>query len=65
MRDARSRDKPIHFEMASFVEESLMRDVVERVLPHSDSLGMNEQELPNLVSFLKHGKVPHSSVSSK
>jgi len=34
-----------------------MSDVVKYVLPHSDSLGMNEQELPNLISFLKHGKV--------
>jgi len=49
--------KPVHFEMASFVEESLLADVVKYILPHSDSLGMNEQELPNLISYLKHGEV--------
>lgn len=51
------RKKPIHFEMASLVEEELMREVVDKVLPHADSLGMNEQELPNLVTFLREGKV--------
>uniref|UniRef100_A0A8C2E4G0 ADP-dependent glucokinase 2 n=1 Tax=Cyprinus carpio TaxID=7962 RepID=A0A8C2E4G0_CYPCA len=43
----------IHFEMASFVDESLMSDLLEFVLPHTDSLGMNEQELPNLLSLFR------------
>ncbi|XP_040053083.1 ADP-dependent glucokinase [Gasterosteus aculeatus] len=43
----------VHFEMASFVEESIMEDLLHYVIPHADSLGMNEQELPNLLSLLK------------
>uniref|UniRef100_H3BCH4 ADP-dependent glucokinase 2 n=1 Tax=Latimeria chalumnae TaxID=7897 RepID=H3BCH4_LATCH len=47
----------IHFEMASFVEESLMKDLLVYTLPYTDSLGMNEQELPNLLSLLKGGSI--------
>ncbi len=47
----------VHFEMASFVDDSLLKDLVEYVIPYSDSLGMNEQELPNLRSMLMHGNV--------
>uniref|UniRef100_A0A671LGN6 ADP-dependent glucokinase-like n=2 Tax=Sinocyclocheilus anshuiensis TaxID=1608454 RepID=A0A671LGN6_9TELE len=43
----------VHFEMASFVEKSLMSDLLEFLLPHTDSLGMNEQELPNLLSLFR------------
>ncbi|XP_036449553.1 ADP-dependent glucokinase [Colossoma macropomum] len=43
----------VHFEMASFVDEGLMSDLLEFVLPHADSLGMNEQELPNLLSLFR------------
>ena len=57
LHNVRLDKKPVHFEMASFVEESLLADVVKYILPHSDSLGMNEQELPNLISYLKHGEV--------
>ena len=32
----------------------------EHVLPYSDSVGMNEQELPNLLSLMKTGKVNFS-----
>lgn len=46
-----------HFEMASFVEQSLMKDLLEYVIPYSDSLGMNEQELPNLLSLIKGGNI--------
>ncbi|MEE6474931.1 hypothetical protein FKM82_010543 [Ascaphus truei] len=46
-----------HFEMASFVEHSLMKDLLEYVIPYSDSLGMNEQELPNLLSLIKGGNI--------
>ncbi|XP_069464028.1 ADP-dependent glucokinase-like [Ambystoma mexicanum] len=46
-----------HFEMASFVEESLMKGLLQYVIPYSDSLGMNEQELPNLLSLLKGGNI--------
>ncbi|XP_018590587.1 ADP-dependent glucokinase-like [Scleropages formosus] len=43
----------VHFEMASFVDEGLLGELLKRVLPHADSLGMNEQELPNLLSLLR------------
>ncbi|XP_028258362.1 ADP-dependent glucokinase [Parambassis ranga] len=47
----------IHFEMASFVEESIVEDLLHYVIPHADSLGMNEQELPNLLSLLKGSNI--------
>lgn len=47
----------VHFEMASFVDESLLQELTTIVIPHADSLGMNEQELPNLYSMLKDGNV--------
>ncbi|XP_076011799.1 ADP-dependent glucokinase [Genypterus blacodes] len=47
----------VHFEMASFVEESIMQDLLHYVVPHADSLGMNEQELPNLLSLLKGSNI--------
>lgn len=46
-----------HFEMASFVEESIMEDLLHYVIPYADSLGMNEQELPNLLSLLKGSNI--------
>ena len=45
----------IHFEMASFAEEDCFQDVIDNVVYYSDSLGMNEQELPNLHSMLTNG----------
>ena len=54
----------IHFEMASFTDESLLEELVENVIPFADSLGMNEQELPNLHSMLKHGNVSYVSDSN-
>uniref|UniRef100_A0A1A8I679 ADP-dependent glucokinase 2 n=1 Tax=Nothobranchius kuhntae TaxID=321403 RepID=A0A1A8I679_NOTKU len=47
----------IHFEMASFVDESIVGDLLHHVIPHADSLGMNEQELPNLLSLLKGSNI--------
>ena len=46
----------IHFELASFVDETIMGDIKNYVIPYSDSIGMNEQELPNLLSLMKTGK---------
>lgn len=60
LADLLSSTKPqigIHFEMASFVEESIMEDLLHYVIPHADSLGMNEQELPNLLSLLKGSNI--------
>lgn len=54
---------PLHFEMASYTDPTLLHDLVEHVLPYADSLGMNEQELPNLVSILKYGNVSYVSDS--
>ncbi|XP_056112117.1 ADP-dependent glucokinase [Rhinichthys klamathensis goyatoka] len=53
MLSSASPQTAVHFEMASFVDESLMSDLLEFVLPHADSLGMNEQELPNLLSLFR------------
>ncbi|XP_063596795.1 ADP-dependent glucokinase-like [Penaeus indicus] len=47
----------IHFEMASFTDTDLLNDLMDYVVPYSDSLGMNEQELPNLYSMMKYGNV--------
>ncbi|KAK8379414.1 hypothetical protein O3P69_019370 [Scylla paramamosain] len=47
----------IHFEMASFTEEALLHGLVGNVLPYSDSLGLNEQELPNLYNMLRYGNI--------
>ncbi|XP_028837131.1 ADP-dependent glucokinase isoform X2 [Denticeps clupeoides] len=47
----------VHFEMASFVDEGLMVHLMKLVLPHADSLGMNEQELPNLLSLFRGSNV--------
>ena len=47
----------IHFEMASFVDESLLSELTEHIIPQVDSVGMNEQELPNLESMLSRGEV--------
>lgn len=47
----------VHFEMASFVDEDLLLDLLGFVLPHADSLGMNEQELPNLLSLFRGSNV--------
>ena len=48
---------PVHFEMASFSEKAMMRSLLKYVVPFVTSLGMNEQELPNLVSMLKYGDI--------
>jgi ADP-dependent glucokinase len=47
----------IHFEMASFAEESLMMDLNKMIIPYADSLGMNEQEITNLHNSLYYGNI--------
>ena len=47
----------IHFEMASFSEVKMMKALLDYVIPYSDSLGMNEQELPNVVAIAERGEV--------
>ena len=54
----RSQDTTrIHFEMASFVDKSLLEELTTLVVPHADSLGMNEQELPNLHTMMLYGNI--------
>ncbi|XP_032819822.1 ADP-dependent glucokinase-like [Petromyzon marinus] len=51
-------DALVHFEMASFSDSSLLAELLdELLLPAADSLGMNEQELPNLRGLLAGGDV--------
>ncbi|KAL2098590.1 hypothetical protein ACEWY4_005070 [Coilia grayii] len=52
-----SAETSVHFEMASFVDEELLAELLERVVPFADSLGMNEQELPNLLSLFRGSNV--------
>ena len=47
----------LHFEMARFMDGSLLSELTEHIIPHVDSVGMNEQELPNLESILIKGGV--------
>ena len=54
----------VHFEMASFVDPTLLQELSEHVIPYADSLGMNEQELPNLYSILAHGNVSYVADSN-
>lgn len=54
----------IHFEMASFVEIELIKELLTNVIPFSDSLGMNEQEVDNLVHVLETGKISLSADSN-
>ncbi|PIK34897.1 putative ADP-dependent glucokinase-like [Apostichopus japonicus] len=52
-----SPDIKTHFEFASFAEEQMLRDLLQYIIPYSNSIGMNEQELPNLYSLLNYGNV--------
>jgi ADP-dependent glucokinase len=51
------RSTKTHFELASFSDATLMKEIVDSVVYQCDSLGMNEQELPNLVSILTSGEI--------
>lgn len=48
---------PIHFEMAPFNDEMFFDEMLEHVIPYAGSMGMNEQELPNLWSKLLYGNI--------
>ncbi|KAI8480211.1 hypothetical protein Bbelb_420660 [Branchiostoma belcheri] len=50
-------EQKTHFELASFTEQALFEEVLKYIVPYMDSLGMNEQELPNLYSMLHGGKI--------
>ncbi|KAF6211865.1 hypothetical protein GE061_012381 [Apolygus lucorum] len=51
------RSTKVHFEMASYTEEEFLNSVQKTIVPYSDSLGMNEQELANLHSLYTYGNV--------
>ncbi|XP_066554014.1 ADP-dependent glucokinase [Amia ocellicauda] len=57
LMEAAGQETSVHFEMASFVDRGLLAELLGKVVPQADSLGMNEQELPNLLSLLKEGNV--------
>ncbi|KAL3318212.1 hypothetical protein Ciccas_003122 [Cichlidogyrus casuarinus] len=48
----------VHFESASFDDAGLAGNIAKLILPYTDSIGLNEQELPSLIELLKYGKVP-------
>ncbi|XP_067011429.1 ADP-dependent glucokinase [Anabrus simplex] len=52
-----SQKTRIHFEMASFVEEELLKQLADGIIPYADSLGMNEQELANLYNTVLYGNI--------
>ncbi|XP_053201579.1 ADP-dependent glucokinase-like [Panonychus citri] len=52
-----NKQTKLHFEMASYSDETILRDIIQLILPHVDSLGMNEQELPNLYQMLTFGNL--------
>ncbi|KAJ6218577.1 hypothetical protein RDWZM_009734 [Blomia tropicalis] len=52
----------IHFELASYTENALLSTIVDQIFPYCHSFGMNEQEVANLLTFLKNGNI--SLVSS-
>ena len=51
----------IHFEMASFVEQRLLEEIVEYVIPYADSIGMNEQELANLYHLFLYNNLTYAT----
>lgn len=67
VREQMSNQSPstlIHFEMASFVEIELIKFLAENIVPFSDSIGMNEQELDNLEQVLQTGTISLSADSN-
>lgn len=51
----------IHFEMASFVQLELFNEMEKFILPYTDSIGCNEQEIDNLLNVLEKGKISLSA----
>jgi len=51
----------IHVELSTFADQMTLRDIIEQVVQYSDSLGLNEQELPALRRQLVNW---HSTVDS-
>lgn len=53
-----------HVELASFVEPAFVGQLVAEVLPHADSVGMNEQELEAMVQYTDTGTLSKASDSN-
>lgn len=51
------RKTKVHFEFASFTDMDLLHEIMAKVIIYADSIGLNEQELPNLVTLLNDGSV--------
>lgn len=47
----------VHFELASFVEVAYLKDIFRRIVPHTNSLGMNEQELHDLEQIFSRNEI--------
>ena len=47
----------IHFEMASYTEEVLLKTIVDQLFPLMDSIGLNEQEVSNLYNLYVYGNI--------
>jgi len=64
----------VHVELSTFSDQATLRRVIEHVMQYSDSLGLNEQELPAVRRLLANwhdhrgvangGRSGHSSVDS-
>lgn len=59
-----SKSTLVHFEMASYIDKKLMASITEHVIPYTDSIGCNEQEIDNLASFLEFNKISFSADSN-
>ena len=46
----------IHNEMAAFSDDYLLEILFKQIIPHSNSIGLNEEELLLLLQFLKKEK---------
>uniref|UniRef100_A0A6B2L6Q5 ADP-dependent glucokinase n=1 Tax=Arcella intermedia TaxID=1963864 RepID=A0A6B2L6Q5_9EUKA len=57
-----NKEAPVHFELASNSDIGFISEVGSTILPHVDSLGLNEQELGYLYASLGGTKVAKSSV---
>ena len=58
-----SMNTRIHFEMASYTDAELLEDLTKHIIPYTDSLGMNEQELPNIFAILSQDSIAFVSDS--
>ncbi|KAJ3429533.1 adp-dependent glucokinase [Anaeramoeba flamelloides] len=48
---------PIHYEFSSVAKEDFIQQIVEKIFPHVNSIGINEQEIASIAHTLaSHGK---------